>query len=240
MGQGATAALLLHTVTQGPRDSPPCGSTKCSGGLLTRCIHLAMSTDQGRAGQIDRKCQEARESHSQLVPLLAGLELHGERDSEMQNSMNTVHLGAGDSTLTHLSPHLCSQLHPRSSGRLPTVKNKIRVHHANQRSTSKAMRKHCPLLSKQSLLAVPTHFLPFHFLQEREHIVLEPPTRSRSMASCPSLMTATSSGQKRKTIIHGFWKEAAVGRQGTEVRAGRMSSTSGDPTGFHALISGLS
>ena len=46
------------------------------------------------------------------------------------------------------------------------------------------------------LLSRPTVFLPFLLLKGIEHIILEPPTWSRSMASCPPDDDNTVSGQK--------------------------------------------
>lgn len=108
MGRGATGARLLHTVTQGTRTSLPCGSTMSPRGLLTRHIQLATSTDQRRAGHTDRRCQGGPGEPLPAGPT-SGQTWTAWRESQTQNSTNTVRVGTGDSRPTLLSLPLCSK-----------------------------------------------------------------------------------------------------------------------------------
>ena len=184
MGHGVTGARLLHTVTQGTRTSLPCGSTMSPRGLLTRHIQLATSTDQRRAGHTDRRCQGGPGEPLPAGPT-SGQTWTSRRESQTCRTARTRCVSERGTAGLPSCPYPCvAKPHPCSPGRL-SRENKINVIPTNV-ALQRPLRKHCLLISKESLLAIQTHFfLPFLLLKEREHIVLEPPTWSWSMASRP-------------------------------------------------------
>lgn len=147
----------LHTVTKGPGASPACSSTKC----LEACrpSHSAGSEHRPAACRADRRTgrvRKAQEGSLWLVPPPARPEPQGERGWERQDSGNRG-LRTWDS-----SPPSCPSICAANCIHLlPEQPERIKVSHADQHSTSNyEERKHGPCISKESLLAVQTPFLP--------------------------------------------------------------------------------
>lgn len=128
---------------------------------MTLHFQLTMSTEQWCAGATDGISGRHRRSYAWLVPPTASPEPHGERGSQMQNSVNTMPLETRDCTLT-----LCSRICAANSAHLfqeeyPERKAKylIPINRALQRS----MRKDTVrlFLKKVYLLSRLSFFLPF-------------------------------------------------------------------------------
>lgn len=214
----------FHTDTQGLGASPTCGPIKCSGGLLTLCIQLAISTEQQHAGWMGGWYQEglggATHDCSHLWPDLNCKA----REAWKCRTVQTPCISEVRRAYPSFCPCICAAKSIHLQEEYP--EKRMKVCHGNQHSPSKdyEKRKHCPLISKVSLLTVQTNFLPVLLLQKNNTSFW-----SHLDGAVPTLMTTMSPGQNRK----GWYLQILAGKH-------QQDQHNGDLTGFPSLITAFS
>lgn len=158
VGLGTTVALPLHTVTQGPGAFRQVASLSAPEACWPSTFSWQWAQNNGPQDQ--QTYQEGRggamHGWSHLLPILS----HRAREAHKCRTVWTPCLWKPG---TAHSPSVPVSVPPTPPTffRKNTQREKQKVPHTNQQSTSKVYEKrHCSFISEESLLAVQAHFLP--------------------------------------------------------------------------------